>query len=35
MSQQIRWHWQDVRMVGNDLRLTLTPDTDQTPENEN
>ncbi|WP_221797807.1 bifunctional diaminohydroxyphosphoribosylaminopyrimidine deaminase/5-amino-6-(5-phosphoribosylamino)uracil reductase RibD [Oceanobacter mangrovi] len=25
MNQQLRWHWQDVRMVGNDLRLTLTP----------
>lgn len=25
MKQQLRWHWQDVRMVGNDLRLTLTP----------
>jgi len=25
MAQQQRWHWQDVRMVGNDLRLTLTP----------
>lgn len=24
MNQQIRWQWQDVRMVGNDLRLTLT-----------
>lgn len=32
MNQQLRWHWQDVRMVGNDLRLTLTPqerDSDQ------
>lgn len=27
MAQQYRWHWQDVRMVGDDLRLTLTPDT--------
>ena len=27
MKQQIRWQWQDVRMVGNDLRLTLRPDT--------
>jgi len=26
MSQQIRWRWHDVRMVGNDLRLTLRPD---------
>ncbi|MCH2040913.1 MAG: bifunctional diaminohydroxyphosphoribosylaminopyrimidine deaminase/5-amino-6-(5-phosphoribosylamino)uracil reductase RibD [Saccharospirillaceae bacterium] len=26
MKQQIRWHWEDVRMVGNDLRLTLTPE---------
>lgn len=26
MNQQLRWHWQDVRMVGNDLRLTLTPE---------
>ena len=25
MQQQLRWQWQDVRMVGNDLRLTLTP----------
>ena len=25
MNQQLRWQWQDVRMVGNDLRLTLTP----------
>jgi diaminohydroxyphosphoribosylaminopyrimidine deaminase / 5-amino-6-(5-phosphoribosylamino)uracil reductase len=25
MSEQIRWHWQDVRMVGQDLRLTLIP----------
>jgi len=25
MNQQIRWQWQDVRMVGNDLRLTLCP----------
>jgi diaminohydroxyphosphoribosylaminopyrimidine deaminase/5-amino-6-(5-phosphoribosylamino)uracil reductase len=24
MDQQIRWHWQDVRMVGNDLKLVLT-----------
>lgn len=23
MDQQIRWHWQDVRMVGNDLKLVL------------
>lgn len=27
MKQQIRWQWQDVRMVGDDLRLTLRPDT--------
>ncbi|MEC9410742.1 MAG: bifunctional diaminohydroxyphosphoribosylaminopyrimidine deaminase/5-amino-6-(5-phosphoribosylamino)uracil reductase RibD [Pseudomonadota bacterium] len=27
MNQQIRWQWQDVRMIGNDLRLTLHPDT--------
>jgi len=26
MRQQIRWQWRDVRMTGNDLRLTLTPD---------
>lgn len=26
MQQQLRWQWQDVRMVGNDLRLTLTPE---------
>lgn len=26
MNQQIRWHWQDVRMVGNDIRLTLVPE---------
>lgn len=26
MSEQLRWAWQDVRMVGNDLRLTLTPE---------
>lgn len=25
MKQQIRWHWQDVRMIGNDVRLTLHP----------
>ena len=25
MNQQLRWQWQDVRMVGNDLRLTLRP----------
>jgi diaminohydroxyphosphoribosylaminopyrimidine deaminase/5-amino-6-(5-phosphoribosylamino)uracil reductase len=24
MDQQIRWSWQDVRMVGNDLKLVLT-----------
>lgn len=24
MEQQIRWSWQDVRMVGNDLKLVLT-----------
>ena len=23
MKQQLRWHWQDVSMSGNDLRLTL------------
>ena len=23
MDQQIRWSWQDVRMVGNDLKLVL------------
>lgn len=28
MNEQIRWHWQDVRQVGGDLRLTLTPDTE-------
>ncbi|UTW47592.1 bifunctional diaminohydroxyphosphoribosylaminopyrimidine deaminase/5-amino-6-(5-phosphoribosylamino)uracil reductase RibD [Bacterioplanoides sp. SCSIO 12839] len=33
MKQQIRWHWQDVRMVGNDLRLTLTPSTPAPEEN--
>ena len=33
MKQQIRWHWQDVRMVGNDLRLTLTPLTPAPEEN--
>ena len=26
MSQQIRWQWQDVRMVGNDVRLRLMPE---------
>jgi diaminohydroxyphosphoribosylaminopyrimidine deaminase/5-amino-6-(5-phosphoribosylamino)uracil reductase len=26
MQQQIRWHWQDIRMVGQDLRLTLQPE---------
>lgn len=26
MQQQRRWQWQDVRMIGNDLRLTLTPE---------
>lgn len=25
MSEQRRWQWQDVRMVGNDLRLLLRP----------
>lgn len=25
MNQQLRWHWQDVRMTGNDLRMTLRP----------
>lgn len=25
MKQQIRWHWQDVRMIGDDIRLTLRP----------
>jgi diaminohydroxyphosphoribosylaminopyrimidine deaminase/5-amino-6-(5-phosphoribosylamino)uracil reductase len=25
MNQQLRWHWQDVRMKGNDLRMTLRP----------
>lgn len=26
MEQQLRWRWQDVRMVGGDLKLVLTPD---------
>lgn len=26
MQQQIRWQWQDVRMLANDLRLTLKPE---------
>lgn len=26
MSEQRRWQWADVRMVGQDLKLTLTPD---------
>ena len=26
MNQQLRWVWSDVRMVGNDLRLILTPE---------
>jgi diaminohydroxyphosphoribosylaminopyrimidine deaminase/5-amino-6-(5-phosphoribosylamino)uracil reductase len=26
MAAQIRWRWQDVRMVGNDLRLTMRPE---------
>jgi diaminohydroxyphosphoribosylaminopyrimidine deaminase/5-amino-6-(5-phosphoribosylamino)uracil reductase len=26
MNQQLRWAWSDVRMVGNDLRLILTPE---------
>lgn len=26
MAEQRRWHWHDVRMVGNDLRLTLRPE---------
>lgn len=30
MSEQMRWQWQDVRMVGGDLRLSLTPDTEKT-----
>lgn len=25
MAEQLRWRWQDVRMVGDDLRLTLVP----------
>lgn len=25
MDQQIRWTWSDVRMTGNDLRMTLIP----------
>lgn len=25
MDQQVRWQWQDVRQLGNDLRLTLVP----------
>jgi len=25
MNQQLRWQWQDVRMIGNDLRLTMRP----------
>lgn len=25
MKEQIRWHWQDSRQVGDDLRLTLRP----------
>lgn len=26
MNQQIRWHWQDIRQVGGDLKLTLVRD---------
>ena len=26
MKDQLRWHWQDVTMIGNDLRLTLRPE---------
>ena len=26
MNQQIRWQWQDIRMVGNDLKLVLKSD---------
>lgn len=26
MDEQLRWRWQDVRMLGNDLRLTLLPE---------
>lgn len=29
MSQQIRWKWQDVSMLGQDLRLTLVPNPTQ------
>ncbi|MFK4753384.1 bifunctional diaminohydroxyphosphoribosylaminopyrimidine deaminase/5-amino-6-(5-phosphoribosylamino)uracil reductase RibD [Oceanobacter antarcticus] len=29
MQQQMRWQWQDIRMIGNDLRLTLRPEQDQ------
>lgn len=25
MAEQLRWQWQDVRRIGGDLRLTLTP----------
>lgn len=32
MDQQIRWQWQDVRQVGNDLRLTMKPGPTPHPE---
>lgn len=32
MAAQIRWRWQDVRMVGNDLRLTMRPELQSSPD---
>lgn len=32
MDQQIRWTWQDVRMVGNDLKLVLKSQTSSSKE---
>ncbi|GAA6146400.1 bifunctional diaminohydroxyphosphoribosylaminopyrimidine deaminase/5-amino-6-(5-phosphoribosylamino)uracil reductase RibD [Thalassolituus maritimus] len=32
MAAQIRWRWQDVRMVGDDLRLTMRPELQSSPD---
>lgn len=32
MAAQIRWRWHDVRMVGNDLRLTMRPELPSSPD---
>lgn len=28
MNEQIRWQWQDIQRIGDDIRLTLTPKTE-------